>query len=63
SFSCLMVPYEGQSYSALRKQCRQDGRLFEDPLFPTSDRSLFYLRNTVGPVAWKRPQVRTDTSL
>uniref|UniRef100_A0AAQ5YGM4 Calpain 5a n=1 Tax=Amphiprion ocellaris TaxID=80972 RepID=A0AAQ5YGM4_AMPOC len=41
---------------ALRKQSQLDGRLFEDPLFPTSDRSLFFQNNSVGHVTWKRPQ-------
>lgn len=51
-----MVPYEGQSFSALRRQCRENGRLFEDPLFPTSDQSLFYQNNSIGTVTWKRPK-------
>ncbi|XP_051813865.1 calpain-5a isoform X2 [Acanthochromis polyacanthus] len=52
----MVVPYEGQSYSALKKRSQQDGRLFEDPLFPTNDRSLFYQNNSVGHVTWRRPQ-------
>ncbi|XP_039987139.1 calpain-5-like isoform X3 [Xiphias gladius] len=52
----MVVLYEGQSFSALRRQCRQNGRLFEDPLFPASDRSLFYQSNRIGRVTWKRPK-------
>lgn len=52
----MVVPYEGQSYSALRRQCQQNGLLFEDPLFPTSDQSLFYQSNRIGHVTWKRPK-------
>uniref|UniRef100_A0A3Q2Z7C6 Calpain 5 n=1 Tax=Hippocampus comes TaxID=109280 RepID=A0A3Q2Z7C6_HIPCM len=52
-FSCLI----GQSFTALRKQCRQNGLLFEDPLFPATDQSLFYKRNHIGKVIWKRPKV------
>uniref|UniRef100_A0A672GUA9 Calpain-5-like n=1 Tax=Salarias fasciatus TaxID=181472 RepID=A0A672GUA9_SALFA len=33
-----------------------EGRLFEDPLFPATDRSLFYQSNQIGTVAWKRPK-------
>uniref|UniRef100_A0A3Q4MVY3 Uncharacterized protein n=1 Tax=Neolamprologus brichardi TaxID=32507 RepID=A0A3Q4MVY3_NEOBR len=44
----MAVPYEGQSFSALRRQCQHQGTLFEDPLFPTSDQSLFY-QGTKGP--------------
>uniref|UniRef100_A0A8D3BFZ6 Calpain 5 n=1 Tax=Scophthalmus maximus TaxID=52904 RepID=A0A8D3BFZ6_SCOMX len=54
----MAVPYEGQSFSALRRQCQQNGRLFEDPLFPASDQSLFYQSNRIGQVTWKRPKVR-----
>uniref|UniRef100_A0A673C728 Calpain catalytic domain-containing protein n=1 Tax=Sphaeramia orbicularis TaxID=375764 RepID=A0A673C728_9TELE len=52
----MVVPYEAQSFSALRAKCRQDGRLFEDPLFPASDQSLFYQSNRIGRVTWKRPK-------
>ncbi|XP_030249769.1 calpain-5a [Sparus aurata] len=52
----MAVPYEGQSFSALRRQCQQNGHLFEDPLFPTTDQSLFYQSNRIGRVTWKRPK-------
>lgn len=58
-FRGMVVPYEGQSFSALRRQCQQNGVLFEDPLFPTTDQSLFYQSNSIGRVTWKRPKVRT----
>ncbi|KAM7412556.1 hypothetical protein PAMA_020099 [Pampus argenteus] len=51
----MAVPYEGQSFSALRSQCQKNQRLFEDPLFPASDQSLFYRNNSIGRVTWKRP--------
>uniref|UniRef100_A0A665TEA6 Calpain 5a n=1 Tax=Echeneis naucrates TaxID=173247 RepID=A0A665TEA6_ECHNA len=38
------------------RQCQQNGRLFEDPLFPTTDQSLFYQSNQIGRVTWKRPK-------
>lgn len=52
----MAVPYEDQSFSALRKQCRRKKRLFEDPLFPAADQSLFYQSNQIGTVTWKRPK-------
>ncbi|XP_017293499.1 calpain-5a [Kryptolebias marmoratus] len=52
----MVVPYEGQSFSALKKKCQQNGNLFEDPLFPASDQSLFYQSNQIGRVTWKRPK-------
>ncbi|XP_034384755.1 calpain-5-like isoform X2 [Cyclopterus lumpus] len=42
----MVVPYEGQ--------CLQNGSLFEDPLFPATDQSLFYQSNHIGSVTWKR---------
>ncbi|XP_051953604.1 calpain-5-like [Xyrauchen texanus] len=54
-FSSLK-PYEGQQFSALRKQCQQNRSLFEDPLFPPVDQSLFYSENRIGRVTWKRPK-------
>uniref|UniRef100_A0A8C1KFP7 Calpain 5b n=1 Tax=Cyprinus carpio TaxID=7962 RepID=A0A8C1KFP7_CYPCA len=47
--------YEGQHYSTLKRQCLQSGRLFEDPLFPAVDDTLFYQGNRIGRVHWKRP--------
>lgn len=55
----MVIPYEGQSFSTLRRQCLQNSRLFEDPLFPAADQSLFYQTNRVGRVTWKRPKVST----
>uniref|UniRef100_A0A3B3X415 Calpain catalytic domain-containing protein n=1 Tax=Poecilia mexicana TaxID=48701 RepID=A0A3B3X415_9TELE len=54
----MVAAYEGQSFAALRRRCRQNGTLFEDPLFPPSDQSLFYQRNRIGHITWKRPKVR-----
>lgn len=53
----MVIPYEGQSFSSLRRGCQQAGRLFEDPLFPAADQSLFYQSNRIGRVTWKRPKV------
>ncbi|XP_043975398.1 calpain-5-like isoform X1 [Gambusia affinis] len=52
----MVAPYEGQSFAALRRRCRQNGTLFEDPLFPPSDQSLFYQGNRIGHITWKRPK-------
>ncbi|CAN9493032.1 unnamed protein product [Ophioblennius macclurei] len=52
----MAVPFEGQSFSALRRRCRKTGGLFEDALFPPTDRSLFYQSNRIGTVSWKRPK-------
>ncbi|KAL0167527.1 hypothetical protein M9458_035749, partial [Cirrhinus mrigala] len=49
-------PFEGQQFAALRKQCQQNRTLFEDPVFPAVDKSLFYHGNRIGRVTWKRPK-------
>uniref|UniRef100_A0A8C1GKV3 Calpain 5a n=1 Tax=Cyprinus carpio TaxID=7962 RepID=A0A8C1GKV3_CYPCA len=49
-------PFEEQQFSALRKQCQQNRTLFEDPVFPAVDQSLFYHGNRIGKVTWKRPK-------
>ncbi|KAF7237879.1 Calpain-5 [Varanus komodoensis] len=48
-------PYENQHYSALKKECQRKKILFEDPLFPASDDSLFY-KSRIQGVQWKRPK-------
>ncbi|XP_066555408.1 calpain-5a [Amia ocellicauda] len=48
--------YENQHYTSLKKQCQSSGTLFEDPLFPPVDESLFYQGNRIGRVHWKRPK-------
>lgn len=49
-------PYENQQYSALKKECQQKKALFEDPLFPANDDSLFYKSQRLQGVQWKRPK-------
>lgn len=61
-FSCVK-PYEDQNYSALRRDCLRRKVLFEDPLFPATDDSLYY-KGTPGPtVRWKRPKVSVWSQL
>lgn len=50
-------PFKGQKYDALRKECQEGGKLFEDPEFPADDSSLFYSQR-IGGVQWKRPKVQ-----
>ncbi|CAN8202812.1 unnamed protein product [Coccothraustes coccothraustes] len=54
------VPYLGQRFGALRQQCLQEGRLFQDPSFPAGPTALGY--RELGPrshktqgVVWRRP--------
>eukprot|EP00076_Gallus_gallus_P015117 XP_015134082.1 calpain-6 [Gallus gallus] len=48
--------FRDQKYHELKRQCIQQGRLFEDPEFPASDESLFYQKVPRGKVEWKRPK-------
>ncbi|OPJ72229.1 calpain-2 catalytic subunit isoform C [Patagioenas fasciata monilis] len=54
------VPYLGQDFGALRQECLQEGRLFQDPSFPAGPTALGY--RELGPssyktqgVVWRRP--------
>ncbi|XP_061565525.1 calpain-5-like isoform X1 [Cololabis saira] len=48
--------YQGQSFHKLRRACLRRGVLFKDPLFPTTDQSLFYKRTSPPGLTWKRPR-------
>ena len=47
--------YKNQNYNDLKANCLKSKRLFEDPLFPANDSSLFRFNNTVPGITWKRP--------
>lgn len=49
-------PYENQRYASLKKECQRRKQLFEDPLFPANDDSLFY-KSRIQGIQWKRPKV------
>lgn len=56
------VKFFNQDFQALRDECLQAGKLFQDPSFPAAATSLGY--NELGPksyktqgIAWKRPTV------
>ncbi|XP_013928774.1 PREDICTED: calpain-5-like [Thamnophis sirtalis] len=49
-------PFKNQKYEALKRECLKEKKLFEDPEFPASDVSLFYLNPPLANVEWKRPQ-------
>ena len=46
-----------QSYAKLKATCVKENRLFEDPIFPSTDASLFGETKKVEGVVWKRPNV------
>ncbi|XP_078389850.1 calpain-5-like [Cetorhinus maximus] len=56
--------YKGQNYRALKGACRREKILFEDPLFPISNDSIYYTRSPPGNIEWKRPsELCTDPQL
>ncbi|XP_034969472.1 calpain-6 [Zootoca vivipara] len=54
--STAAKPFKDQNYYELKRQCLEEGKLFEDPEFPASDASLFYNTPPLGKVEWKRPK-------
>lgn len=48
-----------QDFVQLRDSCLQNGELFEDPLFPADDSSLYYSRRAGRNFQWMRPTVRS----
>ncbi|KAM5163903.1 calpain-9 [Mantella aurantiaca] len=46
----------GKTYGQLKKECLQNGTLFDDLDFPANDNSLFYSEKPNIPFVWKRPK-------
>jgi hypothetical protein len=51
-----ILPFKNQVFEALKQECLQSGRLFEDPLFPAVDRNMFYTQPVPTGARWKRPK-------
>lgn len=51
------MPSFNLNFLVERDRCLRDKRLFEDPEFPTSDRSLYYKTAPKKSIEWKRPGV------
>ena len=47
--------YKDQDYEKLKRDCLAKGALFEDPIFPATQKSLFYENPLPFNVQWKRP--------
>ncbi|KAJ3591314.1 hypothetical protein NHX12_009260 [Muraenolepis orangiensis] len=52
--------YKNQNYDLLKRNCLKDRSLFEDPEFPTTDKSLYFKKAPAGRVEWKRPGEISD---
>lgn len=48
-------PFKNQDFERLKNECLRSGRLFEDPLFTPSDKSMFYTQPIPSGAKWKRP--------
>ena len=48
--------YKDQDFSKL-KASHSDSKLFEDPLFPADNSSLFYKKTPPAGIKWMRPKV------
>lgn len=56
-------PFAGlnnQSYDEIKKQCLEQGILFEDPEFPAENETIFFSRSPPRPFEWKRPGELVD---
>lgn len=58
----VVEAYKNQDYEAIKRDCIAQGKLFEDPLFPASDKSIFYTKPLPSGVVWKRPNELTKRS-
>nr|XP_026484142.1 calpain-A-like [Vanessa tameamea] len=45
-----------QDFKEIRSQCLADGKLFEDPEFPATNRSLYYKERPRNRLKWLRPK-------
>ena len=50
-------PFKNQDYHALKSQYNKN-RLFEDPLFPASNKSIYFTKSVPSNITWKRPSVK-----
>ena len=48
--------FKSQNYDNLKSDCKKNGKLFVDNLFPANDSILFKSKRLTG-VEWKRPHV------
>lgn len=55
-----IIPFKNQDYESLLNSHSGSGRLFEDPLFPCTDKSMNYSQNPPRGVVWKRPKVHKN---
>ena len=46
--------FKEQNYITLKKECHKNGILFNDPLFPANNQSLFYTKSVPARVKWLR---------
>ncbi|XP_056417135.1 calpain-5 isoform X2 [Hyla sarda] len=51
-----VTTFGNQQFYALKKECQRKKELFEDPLFPPNNDSLFFKTQRVQGVQWKRPK-------
>ncbi|XP_015187100.1 PREDICTED: calpain-B isoform X4 [Polistes dominula] len=58
--SGVRVRGEIQDFNALRLECLQTGRLFEDPEFPAVDSSLYFSKRPDRYIEWRRPMEIAD---
>ncbi|CAF4944604.1 unnamed protein product [Pieris macdunnoughi] len=57
-------PASYQDFKEIKSSCLAEGRLFEDPEFPATDRSLYFKERLDRPITWLRPgEIANDPQL
>ena len=51
-----VLPYKDQNFQALKNECLKSGKLFEDPLFLTVNKNIFYREAIPYGTHWARPK-------
>jgi hypothetical protein len=54
-FDTKIEPFRNQIYEDIKRDCLRRKQLFEDPLFPANDYSLFYKTRVPNGIVWRRP--------
>ena len=49
-------PFKGQDYKSLLAE-HNSKKLFEDPLFPATTKSVYHSKKSINEIVWKRPPV------
>ena len=58
NFKLKIKHFKNQDWSILKTEYNKN-KLFEDPLFPAEDKSIFFSQSVPYGIKWKRPKVKS----